>query len=284
MMLSRSKILLAFDTGSVQGARLEQGLRSRRFTAFARRPLEMGALRPLPLETNLVRAEEVRQAARAVVMELGGVGKPGILVLPDGVARLALVDVPAGTDPRDYAHFRLGPQLPYPAADAIVDASALGGGRYIAAAVRRDIAAEYETLAQAAGLVPDRVDLSPLAAIAVLAAEHRRETPGASMDVVLGEAAFSMALFGGNAALALRNRRRDPGPHDGDRIGAEVERTALLGAAGTAPRVRVVGSGARRVAESLRASGFDARTGWGEIPNVSLSDSEELAWLGAGLA
>jgi hypothetical protein len=283
-MLSRSKILLAFDAGSVQGARLEQGLRSRRFTAFSRRSLEAGALRPLPLETNVVRAEEVRQAARAVVMELQGVGKPGILVLPDGVARLALLDVPAGTDPRDYARFRLGPQLPYPAGEAIVDASLLGSGRCIAAAVRRDIAAEYEALAEAAGLPPERVDLSPLAAIAVLAAERRREPPAASMDVVLGEAAFSMALFGGNAALALRNRRRDPGPHDADRIGGEVERTALLGAAGAAPRVRVVGPGARRVAEDLRASGLDARAGWGEIPNVSLSDSEELAWLGAGLA
>jgi len=283
-MLSRSKVVLAFDAGSVQAARVELGLRSRRFAAFARKALEPDALRPLPLQPNVARPDEVRQAARAVVIELQGVGKPGVVVLPDGVARMVLLDVPSGTDPGDYARFRIGPQLPYPATDAVVDASPVGGGRYIGAAVRRDVAAEYEALAEAAGLVCERVELSPLAGLAALAAERRREEAQTSMDVVLGEAAFSMALFGGSAALAFRNRRRDPGPHDGERIGEEVERTALLGAAGSAPRVRLVGPGARRVAEGLRASGLDARTGWGDVPSMAAADAEELAWLGAGLA
>src|SRR5688572_1072973 len=152
-MLSRSKVLLAFDAGSVQAAVVEHGLRARRFGASARRPLPEGALRPAALEANLARVEDVRQAARAVVLDLQGAGKPGVVVLPDGVARMVLLDVPAGTDPREFARFRLGPQLPYAVGEAVVDAIPLGGGRHLAAAVRREVVAEYEDLAQAAGLV-----------------------------------------------------------------------------------------------------------------------------------
>lgn len=281
-MLSRSKLLLAFDAASVQGARVEHGLRGRRLQSIARRSLEAGALRPLALEANVVRPEEVHQAARAVVAELGGTAMPAIVVLPDGVARVALLDVPSGTDPRDYARFRLAAQLPYPAAEAIVDVVPAGGGKYLAAAVRRDVAAEYEALAAAAGLTCERVDLAPMAALAVL---HRQEKAAPRLDVVLGEAAFTMALFGPSMALAFRSRRRDRGPDDAERVGREVERTALLGpAAGGRLRVQVVGAGARRVAEALSASGMEASSGWGEVHTLAAAETEELAWLGAALA
>ena len=280
MVFWRSSLVLAFDAASVQGARVTQGLRGREVRALAQRTLDPGALRPLALETNVVRPAEIREAARAVVAELGGAGRPGIVALPDGVARLGLLDVAPGTDAREYARFRLGPQLPYPASDAIVDVSPLGGGRFLAAAVRRDIAAEYEALAEAAGLAADRVDLAPVAALTAL----RERDKGAHLDVVLGDAAFSVAFFDNQAVLALRSRRRDPGPDEAERIGREVERTALLGPAGTTARVRVVGPGARRVAEALNAAGFQAQAGWGDMPRLPAAATEELAWLAVGLA
>jgi hypothetical protein len=280
-MVWGSKLLLAFDAASVQGARLAQRLRGPELQAMARRALGTGALHPLALGTNIVRADEVREAARAVVAELGGGGRAGILVLPDGVARLALVDVPKGSDAREYARFRLSSQLPYPAAEAVVDLTPAGPGRFLAAAVRRDVAAEYEAMGEAAGLGRDRVDLMPLAALAVL---RRGASAGPRIDVVLGEAAFSMALFGGGVAVALRSRRRDPGPDEPERIRREVERTALLGEHGTSPSVRVVGAGARRVAEALCGAGVEARAGWGNIRSLASGDAEEAAWLGAGFA
>jgi hypothetical protein len=282
VMFKRSKLLLAFDAASVQGARIEYGLGGRRVAALARRTLEAGALQPLALEPNVTRAEEVRAAARTVVAELGGTALPAIVVLPDGVARVALLDVPAGTAPRDYARFRVAPQLPYPAAEAIVDVVPAGGGRYLAAAVRRDIAAEYEALAEAAGVRCERVDLAPLAALAVL---HRPQKTGAPrLDVVLGEAAFSVALFAANAPVAFRSRRRERGDGDVERVGREVERTALLGPAGARPQAHVVGAGARRLAETLGASGLEARPGWGDVGPLAAPETEELAWLAAALS
>jgi hypothetical protein len=273
-------VVLAFDAAAVQGARVAPGFRGREIRSLAQRPLDPGALRPFALETNLARPAEVREAARAVVAELGGVGTSGTIVLPDGVARLALVDVPVATDPREYAHFRLAPQLPYPASEAIVDVTPVGGSCYLAAAVRREVTAEYEAVAEAAGLAPDRVDLAPVAALAAL----RRRQKEMHLDVVLGDAAFAVLFCGDQTAITLRSRRRDPGPDEAERIGREVERTALLGPAGAPRRVRVVGPGARRVAEALGAVGFEAQAGWGAVAHLPAAATEELAWLAVGLA
>ena len=280
MIWGRTQLLLAFDATGVQGARLVRGLRRRDLQRVARRALEVGALRPLALEANVLRPAEVRDAARAVLEELGGPAGPAVLVLPDGVARLAMVDVPAGSEAREYARFRLSAHLPYPAAEAIVDVAPAGGARWLAAAVRRDVVHEYEALGEACGLSVERVELTPLAGIAAL---RRAAATGPRLDVVLGDAAFSMALSAEGALQTVRNRRRDPGPDETARLGSEVERTALL-AGSAAAAVRVVGPGARRLVEALRAAGMDARSGWGDAWRISAIDAEELAWLGAGLA
>jgi hypothetical protein len=279
MIWRRTSLLLAFDATGVQAARLVKGLRGRDVERVARRGLDAGALRPLALEANIARAAEVQEAARAVIAELGGEAGSTVLVLPDGVARLAVVDVPAGSDAREYARFRLASQLPYPAAEAIVDSVPAGGTRHLAAAVRRDIVAEYEAVGRAVGVTGGRVELAPVAGLAAL---RRAATTGPQLDVVLGDAAFSMALSAEGALQTVRNRRRDPGPDEAGRLGAEVERTVLLSPSGAA--VRVVGAGARRVVETLRAAGLDARSGWGDAWRLTAPDTEELAWLGAGLA
>jgi hypothetical protein len=275
MIWGRTPLLLAFDATSVHAARLARGLRGRALQRVARRGLEPLALRPLALEANVVRPAELRDAVRAVVDELGGGAGPVVLVLPDGVARLALVDVPQGSDAREYARFRFAPQLPYPVVDAVVDVTPAGGTRHLAAAVRREVVAEYEALVEGAGIRLERVELTPLAGLAAL-----RRAPAAEprLDVVLGDAAFSMALSSEGALQSVRTRRRDPGPDEAGRIGEDVERTAGRAA------VRVVGPGAGRLVEALRAAGLEARSGWGLGGRLSGFGTEELAWIGAGLS
>ncbi len=280
MLSLRPRLLLALDAGSVYATRLGPSWRGRHLGGLARRTLSSGALLPTALETNVRRPEEVREAIRAVVTEVGGGGRRTILVLPDGVGRSVLVDVPGRTEPREYARFRLASEIPYPVSDAIVDVLPVGGQRFLAAAVRRDIAAEYEALLAASGLEQERLDLAPLAALAVL---RRQSAPDPHIDVVLGEAAFSMALMGRGTALAYRTRRRGPGPDEAERLALELTRTAQLAHVETPASVRVVGPGARRLAEHWSASGRSARSGWGLCPGLALPEAEELAFLGAGL-
>jgi hypothetical protein len=274
-----TKLLLALDAGSVQAAGLVPTWRGRTVRGLARRPLASGALVPTALETNVRRPEEVREAIRGVLSDLGGAPRPTILVLPDGIARGILVDVPAGTDAREYARFRLGSELPFPVSDAVVDVLPVGGGRVLAAAVRRSVAAEYEGLLVASGLPQDRLDLASLGALAVL---QRQGAPDPHLDLVLGEAAFSIALMGRGTALAFRTRRRDPGPDEADRLALELARTAQLGQVDAA-LVRVVGPGARRLAEAWTARGTSVRPGWGRLGRLAVPEAEELAFLGAGL-
>jgi hypothetical protein len=276
----RTKLVLALDAGSVQAARLLPGLGGPRYGAVSRRPLASGALVPAALKPNVRRPEELREAIRNAVAEAGGAGVPAIVVLPDAVARTLLLEVPGGTDPREYARFRLASQLPYPVADAVVDVTTLRGRRAIAAAVRREVAAEYEQLASECGLAQERLDLASLAAVAWLS----RDSGGPRVDVILGEAAFSLALMSGGTAVAFRTRRRDPGPDEAERLALEIERTVQMGATPGETRIRVVGPGARHLAEAWGAKGLSARSGWGGDGRVAFRDAEEIPWLGAGLA
>jgi hypothetical protein len=273
----RTRLLIALDAGTVHGARLPPRLGGPGLRAVARREIGSGALVPVALATNVRRPEEVREALRAVVAELGGPVAPAIVVLPDGLARTLLVDVPAGAQAREYARFRLGPQLPYPASEAIVEVTPVGARRVLAAAVRRDVVLEYEELIAGAGLTLERVDLAPMAALAWL---HRRREAEPRVEVVLGEAAFSMALVGRGTTLAVRSRRRDPGPDEPDRLALEVDRTAQLGPL-TPACVRVIGPGARRLAEAWTARGVRVEAGWGPVPRFAAPDAGEMSWLGA---
>lgn len=281
MLPLRSRLVIALDAGSVQGARLASGIRGRELRGLARRTLASGALSPAALERNVLRAEEVREAMRAVATELGAIDRPTILVLPDGVARSLVIDVPAGTDAREYARFRLSGQLPYPASEASVEVMSVGGRRFLAAAVRRDIVAEYEELATASGLHQERLDWAPMAALGEL---RRRGGIEPRIEVVLGEAAFSMALVANGTTVVFRGRRRDPGPDEAERLSLELAHTAQLGGAGeTATSVRVVGPGAHRLADAWHAQGVAVQFGWGEVRHVPVREAGEMSWLGAAL-
>jgi hypothetical protein len=281
MRALRARHVVAFDASGVAGATLAWGLGGPRVRALARVPLAAGALWPSPFEPNARGRSEVEAAAREVARTLGLGTAPACLVLPDGVARLVDLEVPEGAAPAAYARYRLGASLPYPVEDAVVDVLPLGGRRVLAAAVRRDVLRDYEEVAAAAGLRQERVDLAPLGALAALGPAG---SPGAAVDIVLGDAALSLALRAGGAVRAVRNRRRDDSPGEWRRLRAEAERTAALADEAGLPRLRVVGAGALALLDELRAAGVEAEPGWRVAGDVLPAHGAELGWLGAALA
>jgi hypothetical protein len=279
MGLGQAPVRVAFDAGAVCGARSTRGLRAKRLASFARVPLGEGALAPSPHDPNLVRPEEVREALVRVVHTLDATREPIAFLLPDGVARLVLLDAPANVRPEEYARYRLSPGLPYPAREAVVQAEPAGPGRVLAAVARRSVIAEYEELARSAGLVQDRMDLAPLAGLQAL----RRAAPGTGVgaDLVLGDAAYSLALHDAGALRVLRNRRRDRDGDEPRRLGLEIERVLRMGALEATPRVRVVGPGASDLVRELAAAGATVEPGWAADGQGMPIEAAEVPWLGS---
>jgi hypothetical protein len=250
----RGRVVVALDGSGLRGAVLSRGITRVEARALDRVPLDLAALVPSPTEPNLVRPDAVQAALDQVLERLGRPAR-ATFVLPLGVARMSLLDIPTGTDPRDYGRFRLGPTLGFPPDEAIVDVLSLGT-RMLGAAVRRPIVTEYEKLAEDCGVGLDRVDLMPFPALA----SGRRELAAGRIDVFLGDAAFAVAHWQAGELSAFHTRWRGPGEGE-DRIGRLVERLARSSSGAVAPRVMVVGEGSTAVAEALRLRGQPAEPG-----------------------
>jgi len=279
MRRSRPRLFVALDAGSVSGGAGARSGGGFRLASHARVPLGAGALAPSPFAPNVVRPGEVAEALRELARSLRIGPAPVCLLLPDGIARLALLDVPADVTPQQYARFRIVPALPYPAEEAVIEVLPLGPGRAVVAAVRRSVIEGYEAVAEQAGLAQDRLDLTPLAALSGLLREPG-DAGGLTVDVILGDAAFCLAAHQDGVLRALRNRRRDPGPDEPPRLAEEIQRTSVLAGDGAGPRVRVVGAGAGDLLASWRATGAAAEPGWRSESAGAGVEASELAWLG----
>ena len=283
MPLRQPSILVAFDAGSVAGGRLLRGFGGRRLQSSARVALSPGALTPSPHEPNLQRADEVASALAQVVLTLAAKGARVRALLPDGIARVALLPADDGAvDPAEYARFRLASSLPYPAREAVVQAERVGEGRVLAAIARRSVIAEYEEALSAAGLTAASVDLTPLAALSALR-DDIRGLPAAAL-IVLGDAAYSLALHVGRRLRVVRNRRRDRTGDEASRLVREVERAARLCACEDSVSVRLVGPGASLLAREMTAAGAAAELGWRLDAGGLPLPAAELGWLGGALA
>jgi hypothetical protein len=273
--------MLAFDASGVSGALLGWTFGGMRVRGYARAALSPGALVPSALDKNVASAEEVRDAVARVAADLRFGRAPVTLIAPQGVARLLLLEVPSGVDADEFARYRFA-DLPYPVAEAVVDVLPVRGGRAVAAAVRRRVVEDYEAVLAAAGLTQDRFDLTALAALGGLLKDSSRDA--LVIDVVLGDAAFTMAAHRDGVLAALRHRLRDRRDGEAGRLRAEAERTAVL-AGQTLGRLRVVGAGARGLIREWSAAGLDAGRGWFEEEGNGLPpDAAEVPWLGALLA
>jgi hypothetical protein len=229
---------------------------------------------PGALGDNVARPDEVRDALARLHRELGGNGRRAALILPDGIARIALLDVPRQVRPTEFARFRLAQSLPFAATEALIDGLEAPPGRFLAAAVRRSVVRGYEAVAAAAGFAQERVDLSPLVALQPLL--RRAERAFTALAVVLGDAAFSMAYFDAGRLAVFRNRRRDPGGHEYVRLRDEILRTAAL-----ADRLRpgvAFGSDAPELVAALGGEGFEASAG-----HSGSGEPGDAAWLGAAV-
>ncbi|PYQ43333.1 MAG: hypothetical protein DMF77_10245 [Acidobacteria bacterium] len=281
MRALRARVLVAIDATGVAGASVSGGPGTPRIRSFARAPLSPGALVPGPFDPNVVGGPEVQRALSEVAAGMADGRGPVALILPGGVARTALLDVPAGVTAREFARYRITAGLPYAPDEALVDVLPLHGGRVLAAAVRRSVIEGYEAVAAAAGLDLERLDLAPLAALSALAREPRGTA--VSVDVILGDRALSLAAWQGGVLHVFRTRRRQSGPREPLWLGREVDRTAVLAGNGSAPRIRAVGPGAVALLRAWQEEGRAGEPGWraeGTLP----VEATELAWLGAALA
>lgn len=260
-MIFESKVFVAFDQSGVAGAVVSRGPRGARLLARAEAPLADGALLARAAEDNLARPEEVRAALARVYKELGGNGRRAALVLPEGIARLALLEVPPKLAPAEFARFRLAPALPFAAAEALVDGVAAPPSSFLAAALRRSVVRSYEAVAAAAGFTQDRVDLLSLLALAPLL--QRPDPARTILAVVLGDAAFTLAFVDSGRLALVRTRRRDRDGGEYVRLRDELTRTAALAGAASAPRVVAFGADAADLAAALRAEGWSAEAGLG---------------------
>ena len=199
------------------------------------------------------------------------------LVLPDGLARIALFDLPRGAEPRDYVRFRLARVAALAGVGDDRRFLPAAHGRVIGAAVRRSTVAEYEEAAVATGLEIERVHLAPLLALEGLVRSGARD----AVHAVLGDVALCLATFHEGALVALRNRRRDRSSGEGSRLREELVRAAALAGNGTGP-ARLVVSGAdaarlrREVGGEPSARGLEGPGEW--------DDAVEAAWLGGLLS
>ena len=271
-----TRLYLALDASAVAAAALGEGLGGRRARGFARVPLEPGALVPSPSGPSLARADEVRGAVRRA---LEGLGRGRVtLVLPDGLARIALLDLPRG---RGAARLRALPPGRVAALAGVGDdrrrrcprpAAGWSAPPCVASTV-----AEYEEAAVATGLEIERVHLAPLLALEGLVRAGARE----AVHAVLGDVALCLATFHEGALVALRNRRRDRSSGEGSRLREELGRAAALAGNGTGP-LRLVVSGADAARLRREVGGEPSERGL-EGPG-EWDDAVEAAWLGGLLS
>jgi hypothetical protein len=268
-------LFVALDASSVAAAAVGAGALGHPVRSFQRMTLGPGALDPSCSAPNLARGEEVQEAIRRVVEGTAPGARRAVLVLPDGVGRIFLVDVPPGAAPEEFVRFRVAPSLPWPAAEAIVDALLVGHGRVVGAVVARATVLEYEQAVRGAGLEIERVHLGPLLALAGV----RRDSRDA-VYLVLGDVASCLFCFRGGELAGLRNRRRDRSPGEAGRLFEEAVRAALQAGDGSAtPRVTISGSGADALRGELPVTALER----GAAGPSAWPQARESAWL-AGVA
>ena len=281
MAWSSAQQLVALDAAHAAVALVTGSRGSRRLTSLAVVPLAPGVVTPGASAGNLADPARAEAALRAVLDRVGG-PRSAVLLLPQTTCRTLVLDLPRGADVLEHGRFRLSGRLPYPVAEARVQAVPLGGTRHLVAAVRATVVEAYEVVARRAGVEVERVDLAHLAALAALQSDRPQEP--LAVDVVLGDECASFVAWSDREVRVFRTRRRDTGAEaESDWIHAEALRTAAV-VSTEMPSVRVVGRGAGSLLAHLSARGHAAFPGFTLRSDVEGASPLELAWLGAALA
>ncbi len=156
---------------------------------YATRKLPPGVVVPSLSHANISDTAAVRQAVSDSLTSIGGGNKDVIAILPDGAARVLLLDFDTLPDKREDAdaiiRFRLRKSIPFDVdSSAISFATHRGGGnvRVVAALVPRTILNEYENVFRDAGYSPGVVLPSSLAMLGLI--EGQQPTMLVKVDAV----------------------------------------------------------------------------------------------------
>ena len=277
MALLGTRLYLGFDASAVTAAALGEGLGGRR-VARASSGCPSSRARSPRRPRGRTCCGGTRCGGRPPRGRGAGGGR-ATLVLPDGVARVALVDLPEGADAARLRPLPSGPlaALPGGGGDRRRAARRAAAG-WSGAAVRRATVAEYEQAAVGgAGSRSSSVHLAPLVALAGLMRSGARD----AVHAVLGDVAMCLAAFRGGVpvasatvvATARRARRRGCAGGLADvRTSPETERDpvrlVVSGAAATRLRRELGGESAER---GLEGPGGVARRGRGGVARRAAS-------------
>lgn len=200
-------------------------------TAYAGEGLPDGAVTPTLTGVNIAQPDVVREALRRTLERAGLTSTRRVaLVVPDSVARVSLLafdELPARPQDLDQlVHWQLRKTAPFPIDDAVVShfPAAAHGGRVSIAAVmaRRDVLAQYESVAAGLGLHAGVVDLASFNVMnAVIAAAHPEA--GDWLLVHMAADATTLAILRGDALMFYRHRTAV----DEETLGALVHQTAM---------------------------------------------------------
>jgi type IV pilus assembly protein PilM len=200
-------------------------------SGFATEPLPPGAITPALTGTNIADPIVVAQALRRAADRAGlGSSRRAALLVPDTIARVTLVpleQIPSrAADLDQLVRWQVKKATPFPLEDAQIShfpANVENGVTTVAVVVsRRDVVAQYEAVAAAAGIYPGLVDLASFNVMnAVVAAGA---APAADWLLVsLAADATTLAILRGDKLMFYRHRAS----LDDEPLSALVHQTAM---------------------------------------------------------
>jgi len=228
-------------------------------------PLAEGCVRSSAVQQNLLDREALADQLRRIRERLAPGGAPVALALPDSVMRLAVLGVDAVPRRRQEFHdlvaWRLKKTLPYRIDEAALAWDVVEDRKLVvAAAVRRRVLEEYESLLGEAGLTVGSVTSASLALATGLPI-----TPGRDHLLLnVGHGWFSMLVTDGDHPLFFRSKaipegERAPGLREAFVASAlfptlEYYRRRLGGRGLGRLVLHVAGGGADELEETLRST------------------------------
>jgi type IV pilus assembly protein PilM len=259
----RPMVAIEFSATNVTVVRLAANGSSPALAGFATEPLPAGSLKPALNTANVVDRTAVLDALRRACDGAGVRAGHAAVVVPDPVGKVSLLrfeQVPAKTaDLTELIRWQVRKSVPFPIEDAqltfaqgaIVD----GAREFVVVLARRDIIAEFETLARDAGVAAGVVDLATFNLVnAALAAGG---TPSGDWLLVhVASDYLTLAVLRQSDLILLRHR----GAEDATSLADIVHQTSMY------YEDRLRGAGFDRVI--LAGSGRAASGTQGEGTNV----------------
>lgn len=198
------RLVCEIATDYVAAARFQQ----RSVEAWAVRPLAAGAVRPAPMADNIADHAAVQQALQQVVGAVGEGERACVLLVPDLLARVSLLDFdqwPGRSEEADgLLRWRLKKDLPFDVNQAAlayqVQPGRSAAHEVLAVASLHSLVHQYESCAEALGLHPGWVTPSTLAALGCLDGGGE----GARLLVKRDQNSLGLAIVHGNNIRLFR--------------------------------------------------------------------------------